>query len=377
MKKKVIAGVMMITVLITSGCGKNDEQGSVNRRERTSSVYTVNTTETVTTVSSSATEQTTAEQTTETVPGTVTDTTTEVTTEMNTAETTTASTTETEASSTESTTETAVELPKPEYLSHDLNTGDGMQDFLTGSWELIPYGNPISNGDKTVLSFVTGSSMLDLNRLDNGLYMNTYIQYDALFGEGKDRTNYFKLQVDYCSDAELNMTDSTAHMQLMTAITDSGRVIGLRESGNGSSMFGHYGLDEDKAAWDFMWVFKKTDQPAISDEMNDSLRIKGKSFYAFKWFDAGNIVYLQPMEVEKLTDNWYGEDLNCLSYIRTEGESGLYAPYYEIKGAEDKANSGSYKPGLCYVTTDEKGVITDIKNYRYLGYGYYNADETY
>ena len=36
----------------------------------------------------------------------------------------------------------------------------------------------------------------------------------------------------------------------------------------------------------------------------------------------------------------------------------------ELKGKEELANSGSYQPCLCYVTTDGNGSITEIKQFK-------------
>ena len=434
MRKKITAGTLMLTLMLAAGCGKDDEQSGVKKIERTSSVATVSTTEAttgavteattgsdttdtqettgdtadtstgssseastdtssteVTTESGSnsstetTTEQTTTdlttasatESTTEKTTKTTTETTTESTTEKTTKTTTESTTEKTTKTTSETTTESATQEPA-ELKDIDVSTEDKMREYLDGSWTMVVGGNPITTRPGSTILWDKNTSFIELSREENDIYIYAYTDFESLFQDGRDYTNFMNVQVDYASGMDQSITDSRATIQLMTAVTNRGKVFGIRETGNGESQFAYYGLDYENTAWENMWVFRKDeDAPVITAEMNDSLLKKGQSFYAFKWFDSGSSVNLQPMDVINMTDNWYGEELHVLTYIRSSDPMSIYAPTYEIKGAEDKANSGGYQPCLCYVTTDGNGRITEIKQFKYLGYGVYDADSAY
>ena len=128
----------------------------------------------------------------------------------------------------------------------------------------------------------------------------------------------------------------------------------------GINYYNAYCFDYDKVAWDYFWVFKKeNDNFTMTKEQNDSLRIKDGSFYAIKWYDCGNGANLQPVDVIETKEDWYGEELHAVSYIRSKTyPNSIYAPYYEIEGMEQYANSGGYGPALCKVETNSQGVVT-------------------
>ena len=51
----------------------------------------------------------------------------------------------------------------------------------------------------------------------------------------------------------------------------------------------------------------------------------------------------------------------------------LTAVKYKIAGAEDKANSGKYRPALVKVTTDASGNVTEMEEVPRFAYGYYHV----
>ncbi|MCR4609201.1 MAG: hypothetical protein K5750_05835 [Eubacterium sp.] len=396
MRKKIMAGAMILTLMLASGCGKDEEQSGVKKIERTSIVATVATTEATTGAVSTedqpstadisdtgSTDTTAASTEATTTSGTEASTasTAQATTEASTNNLTTSST---EAGSTEATTSST---GSAQLETIDISTESKMRDYLHGVWRMVPSGNPNSTNPGSAILWDKGSNFIELTRDDNDVYIYAYTKFDGLFGDGKDITNYFELQIDYASGSDTNIVDSRANIQIMTTVCARGKIFAIRETGNGESAFAAYGLDYERTAWDYMWVFKYTGDAGddasqdnnivLSKQQSDSLLKKGQSFYAFKWFDSGDQVILQPVDVTETTDDWYGEELHALSYVMSKEANSIYAPTYDIKGAESLANSGGYAPCLCYVTTDSDGKITEIKNFSYLGYGYYNADKTY
>ncbi len=367
MRKKIIAGAMTLALIASVGCGKKEDEVE-GVAKRTTSTVTVATTE-----ASSTEAPTTADTTTEATTAASTETTTEVTTESTTA-TTQASTTTTTEAATETTTQTTSQA----LTDWDVSKEEGMLSFLDGTWNMIPGGTATTTNKGATLTFKKDESFVEAANENNGEYAYVYMGFDRLFPNMEDDTNFIEMQVDYSSSENI-LVDSRATIQILTAITDKGEVMALRETGNGQSALATYCFDYDKVAWDYFWVFKKeNDNFTMTKEQNDSLRIKDGSFYAIKWYDCGNGANLQPVDVIETKEDWYGEELHAVSYIRSKTyPNSIYAPYYEIEGMEQYANSGGYGPALCKVETNSQGVVTKITGISYLGYGYYNADQTY
>ena len=128
------------------------------------------------------------------------------------------------------------------------------------------------------------------------------------------------------------------------------------------------------------WIFEEdTDvYNRLSEEENDKMKIKGKSFYAFRWFDSGDFVYLQEMTTEVTVEKGdvYGDgEFNALVYTYPNSGHAMTAVEYKVKNGEMLANEGRFKPALVKVTTDINGEITEVKELEYLSQGIYLADD--
>ncbi|MBQ6231049.1 MAG: hypothetical protein IJJ74_08010 [Eubacterium sp.] len=334
MRKKILTGAMTLALLAAVGCGKKDDEVD-GVSKRTTSVVTGATTEAATTEATTTT-------------------------------------------TTEASTEASTQTNTQELKDWDVSNEEGMLSFLDGTWDMIPTGTATTTNKGALLTFKKDESFVEIANENNGVYAYVYMGFDRLFPNMEDDTNFIEMQVDYSSSESIRV-DSRATVQILTAITDKGEVMALRESGNGQSEIAMYALDYEKTAFDYFWVFKKeNDNFIMTREQNDSLRIKDGNFYAIKWYDCGNGVNLQPVDVIETEEDWYGEKIHAVSYIRSKTyPKSIYAPFYEIEGMEQYANSGGYGPALCKVETNSQGVVTKITNISYLGYGYYNADLTY
>ena len=156
---------------------------------------------------------------------------------------------------------------------------------------------------------------------------------------------------------------------------DGQYIISLREIGNEDTMMSGEIFKFKNVSGDKAWIFKKDipeEETVLLEEGNEALKVKGTGFYANRWLDLGESVFLQRIDVNLFMDNWYGEDMEMLYPIYTDDPYNNYAIKYKIKDNEKSAHSPVFKTDIVYVETDENGDITKISKPEYLGFGYYN-----
>ncbi|MBQ7706389.1 MAG: hypothetical protein IJT72_01260, partial [Lachnospiraceae bacterium] len=105
--------------------------------------------------------------------------------------------------------------------------------------------------------------------------------------------------------------------------------------------------------------------------IEDEIRMKNTSFYAIKWQEFGNSCTLQRVEVTPTIATIDGEDENALAYSIPDAEYAYSAVNYEYSGRGNMAHGGYFTPGLVYVTTDNRGQITEMVGFKYAWDGMY------
>jgi hypothetical protein len=156
---------------------------------------------------------------------------------------------------------------------------------------------------------------------------------------------------------------------------DGQYIISLREIGNEDTMMSGEIFKFKNVSGDKAWIFKKDipeEETVLLEEGNEALKVKGTGFYANRWLDLGDSVFLQRIDINLFMDNWYGEDMEMLYPIYTDDPYNNYAIKYKIKDNEKSAHSPVFETDIVYVETDENGDITKISKPEYLGFGYYN-----
>lgn len=149
--------------------------------------------------------------------------------------------------------------------------------------------------------------------------------------------------------------------QIMIANNLGSDYMMLRELGDERTGFATDGLKYDRSILG-TWMLRRPNPDEYDNEIDsiqttpstfgieDSIRQKDTSFYAFKWMEFGNSCTLQRVEMTSESE-----------YVLPKDEYAYSAVNYEYKGKENMAHGGYFDPALVHVTTDSKGQITDIE----------------
>lgn len=286
---------------------------------------------------------------------------------------------------TEETTESATEAAIDDNLfSTDkalIISRKDMKEYLDGTWELVPRGQAIMNPEETpdILTFNSEMSEVTFMRGNDAEFITFDYELDDLFEEIPGTGNLIKLTGRDVtlgfSEYGDSMIGSYATYQIILVNNMNCDTLLLREIGNGESQFSYEGLNYERTANDGFWVFRSLneEEPKMDriNNINEELRLKNSTFYAVSWFDMGDRVTLQRILINPEVLNLYGEDEEVISYTYPNSEYPLSAVTYYVKGMEDMAHSGRYIPGICKVTTDESGDITEMTPLVYDIFGYY------
>lgn len=263
--------------------------------------------------------------------------------------------------------------------TYGFESGSDALSFLEGKWGMLAGGQPIRNGDAAFyISFHDSAPSFTLTQTETKNVLSSVFELQDLFGS--NRGCYDLIRSIPPSEYILSETDGENTLDypfstfFTAAYVDGLPVITLRSIGNGISPL-HMMFNGDYGAVTNGWVFaKETDEDVNppSEEKMAEMRVKGNTFYAFRWLDLGSDVYLQEVTTavtrEKYED---GEMRDMMFHSYKDNGHALTAVRYKIKGAEELANSGIYRPGLVKVTTDKEGNITALTELQELDYGYY------
>ncbi len=161
----------------------------------------------------------------------------------------------------------------------------------------------------------------------------------------------------------------------------------LRELGDERTGFVSDGLKYDRSVAG-IWFFRRPDPDEYDGEyeskvttpstvgIEDEVRTKDTSFYAIKWLEFGNSATLQRVETAPAIVTRAGEDVKAFFYALPDDEYAYSAVNYEYSGREDMAHGGYFDPYLVYVTTDNRGQITEMVRLEYAVDGaYYDNGE--
>ena len=251
--------------------------------------------------------------------------------------------------------------------------------MLAGTWELVEKGFPIYMEPPGYFRFdEEGNAAYQLFYADETV--GGHILLDNYMTEVDGACDMFTYEVDGLSEGLMehyeSMIGEMTDFLVIRAQEEGQELMALRFLGNGDTQFSWSILGFESETPDGFWMFlQQPDENELpvfpTDEEYDAMRVKDGTFYAFRWMDEGDRVYLQEVETEVYDEDWYGETMSCLKYTYKDNGHPLEAIPYKIEGYEEYAHSGEFRPGLVRVTTDASGVITDYADMMYLGYGIY------
>jgi|GEM_PF-3411081 len=279
--------------------------------------------------------------------------------------------------------------PKPtensqsDYYLH--TSKDLMKYYLGGSWRMIPKGQAIIDleAEPNILKFDNVNNTMIYTRGSDGQYAEFSFSLDDLFQELEETSDLLEINGTGVSESFSPIQDQligmTDHFQIVLASVNGWDTLYLRHIGNGDSLFGAEGLGDYNTSCGF-WVFNRVDEGDINknpemrlggriDDVEEGLKIKNSTFYAFRTLDMGGEVHLEHMSVTGVQLNVYGEDEACVCTAYKNTEYPMSAIPYRVVGGMD--NSGRFDPGLVRVTTDAKGDVTLIEECAYDIFGYY------
>ena len=257
-----------------------------------------------------------------------------------------------------------------------------LKEYLEGSWKMIPEG-----GGRDTEPF--GSLVFD----KNGTMTFTYDKFDdkgsvsCSYEVSRLREGYgnleacdlLEIKVTGASDAVKARTpyvmDSSTELQILTARVQGNDIIALREIGNGESEFGLDVLMYENQSMDGMWIFVRDGESLSKTEKTDEdMRIFPGSFYALRWMDYGDSVYLQIIDIKDFEETFYEDPVRVKAVMYGTYGDALYAVKYEVFGAAPSEKNASYAPQLVYVATDPNGRVIDCDLVPYFAYGLYSQD---
>ena len=255
------------------------------------------------------------------------------------------------------------------------------EEFLNGQWKMIPHGNDLAHDDSSV-DISIDSKNKEINFTRSKEYAKGYFELKDLWGGLFSACNLMPIKMNTVSanftEKPSSLLDIVGEYQFIGTYMNGRKMLAVRDV-NGKIAQLSAELGESNAVNNDFWVFEENVEDAVrvSDEDNEKMKIKGKTFDAFRWYDSGDMVYLQEMTTGEtiLDGNVKDEKFNVMYYCYdNRGGHGMTAVAYKVKDSEKLANTGSYKPGLVKVTTDSDGNITEMKEYEYLSMGVYLAD---
>lgn len=265
-----------------------------------------------------------------------------------------------------------------EQFSEGFESDSDAMQFLDGNWHILAGGQPISLKPPFTMFTDSDTSTFSIKQTDTSNAFSTGFRLLDLFATPRGCCNLIRttppgtLKTDGMTEHEI--IDHSFDLNFTAAYVNGLPVIALKGIGNGISPLDRLMLGDFETPA-FGWIFAKDingDVTGIDDAKMAELRVKGKTFYAFRWLDMGSEVYLQ--EVTTMVTSTMYEDGNmrdAMYYVYKDNGHALTAVRYPIKGAEEYAYSGRYLPSLVKVTTDADGNVTNLTELQEMGHGYY------
>ena len=252
---------------------------------------------------------------------------------------------------------------------------DQAESMLEGNW-LLAQGSSGStaNSEYGIQFSSSDSSFLITDNLSGSTASGKYILknlYDTPRGCFNLITNEPPLAIK--TKFLTGNLDQTLELQFTAVNLGGTQLMAVNTVGNGVSIMDTIVGTESQAA-DGIWLFKQQSNATyhVVDELEMAdLREKGKTFYAYRWLDRGDEVYLQTMDTAVTTDKLDdGVERELLYYSYPNNGHALTAVRYDVANA-DKHTADNYCPALVRVTVDASGKVTEISEVKQLGYGYY------
>ena len=252
-------------------------------------------------------------------------------------------------------------------------------NLLSGSWDFLAKGDPLSP-PSFIANFSSYDREFSIRMNKTGVYGTGYYETSNYFDTPRGCYNLLRNTEEMFVKLSPNSPEMHFGGLLNTHFTaanvDGAYVMAISVIGNGISVFDQI-LGQETQASDGVWLLRKNSNEThhIIDETEmNTLREKGKTFYAYRWLDLGSEVYLQTVNAETTNvtlDDGMPHEAMFFSYANNG--HALTAVKYNIAGAEDKANSGGYRPALVKVTTDSSGNVTKMEEVPKYDYGYYHV----
>ena len=227
--------------------------------------------------------------------------------------------------------------------------------FLDGEWVMVNSGNPISETPALKIEFYEDKKKCTITGEDGQAFVKADISFQNAF-EDDNNANLIGFKPESTSDGYVTdqekFLNETSFYQILAATVDGQYIISLREIGNEDTMMSGEIFKFKNVSGDKAWIFKKDipeEETVLLEEGNEALKVKGTGFYANRWLDLGDSVFLQRIDVNLFMDNWYGEDMEMLYPIYTDDPYNNYAIKYKIKDNEKSAHSPVFKTDIVYV----------------------------
>ena len=256
---------------------------------------------------------------------------------------------------------------------------DDARAFVSGSWMLLPQGQPEQSEDVSKLTLKLDGDQADIT-LEKGAKkgsVSSKFSMLNLFDTPRGCYNLIRTvpptKVEYSSLPIPMNYDGQMDIQFTGANVDGKYVIAMSVANFGISPFQL--LLSDYEAAENTWIFEQIGNNVLHKPDNlehASMRVKGKTFYAYRWLDTGDSVYLQEMnsnEVEVTGQD--GNKKTARDYSYPLNGHAMVAVQYPFESDITKTDCNTYRPCLVKVTTDKNGNITELKELTRIENGLY------
>ena len=289
-----------------------------------------------------------------------------------------------------------------EAYPNGLREEGDVRSYLSGTWAFLNNGDVFGLQDNPEKSFsFFPEEKRALFTKDHGAhYVDSSFSLEKINDEavqGQD-VNLMTLtpkeaSAGFLPDREFDLGLRT-DMQILTANVMGEEILALREIGNGESELATYGLGFDGCAADTFWVFERMDYAREAEnfrptaEQNEAMKLRGKTFWAFNWYQYEGTCFLQEMDAKEKTVDWYEDRLPMISYDYMANGHSMTAVQYDFseemrKAQKERLANGTdgperraFAPVLCRVTTNENGEITAVEDMVYIALGLYVTPAT-
>lgn len=249
-----------------------------------------------------------------------------------------------------------------------LENENDARTFVNGTWTLLPQGEPVQT-PAPMLSLKLNGNSAEISISNNGKTgtINSDFSMLNLYDTPRGCYNLIRTVPPTKVVYSIPMTYNTAmDIQFIGANVNGKNIVAMNMASESISpielILGDYAASNDT------WVFEQSSnevihKPDITEHA--AMRIKDRTFYAYRWLDTGDSVYLQEMNtnaVEITEQN--GSKGTALEFSYPLNEHAMIAVQYPHTSKYTKTDCNTYRPGLVKVTTDKNGNITELKELR-------------